>query len=470
MNGVQRVHFFYMHIEPLPHHPPNLIDAFVSAYEVEVDPPNSTVRLVLWDWHHIFILEDGEQKAINYSTYVHDETLSLLARQAKEGDLRCHVQQARHGHVDARPLTEPYTAMPWTRPRITEIPNDSFNWLECPYDPALGPPTGFQLLHRSVRGVWSVQERAICEYRLPRTFATGLIKGLYFDATNQLHRVYDYIGYCLRLGIDFFYVIDQTPDQRLLAPFKPLLQRGLAHYIWWPDAEFIASQYPQTAVYHVWSAAHTRYAYAADFDEYIALPTTPFVKRDCVLGDCASPLRTLLTTERYSKWTALELFCIIMPLWPVPPEERARHPEDDFRYDYNDSVSRGLSYSGRRADPAYLPHVARAIYHSTEPPFANDRKTIYLAANVTFSRPHDVFPIRGYHAVLRNTSDARYLGDIHIRHYRHINALRPLQLPHDNDPKLFWQHAKRDTLISDLVLHAPYPTSIEDFLTWYPTN
>jgi hypothetical protein len=295
-------------------------------------------------------------------------------------------------------------------------------------------------------------------------------QGLYNDAANHLQFHFDYIGYCLRLGIDFFYIIDQSTDQRMHAPFQPLVDRGLAQYLYWPDADGIKVQFAQTAIYHQWSAKHSLYAYAGDIDEYIAVPNEKFEKRECLLGSCPSPLMNLLTSERYRRYVALEMFALIMPMWPVPTNLRQQHPEDDFRYVFNnESVYRRMAYSGRRADKAYLPHQARAIYHSTLPPYDNDRKTIYLTNNVTLARTHDVYPLRGRIDILDNTSDLQYLNDIHILHYRHIFSIRNLQLEHDNVPQ-FWENAVRDTTVADVVLNVPLPTPMEDFLSMYPTE
>ena len=467
VDGVQQMEFFYLHIPLLPWHDPIITRAHVVMFEAEVDMQRGQVNLLLWDRpQNLDLNNNGELIVVNNPVwYAHLQTLAYLAQQAERGELRCHILQEGQLY---RNLTDPLNPhLTWTRPHITQVEHDQWNWLACDFDLALGPPIGIQLLHRVPSGDWVVLERAICPYQLPRTFATGLIKGLYNDAANHLHFIWDFIGYGLRLGIDFFYVIDQTKDQRLRAPFQPLIDRGLVQYLYWPDADGIKVQFAQTAIHHLWSTKHSTYAYAADMDEYIALPNEPFYKRTCLFDGCASPLQSLLTSERYSRYVGLELYAVIMPMWPVPADLRALHPEDERRWLHNESWHRQLAYSGRRADPAYFPHQARAIYHSTLPPWENDRKTIYLVNNVTLARTHDVYPIRGRRDILTAHTAPHFFDDIHVMHYRHIFSVRNLQLEHDNEEH-FWEHAKRETLISDIVLDIPYPTPIEDFLDTYP--
>ena len=467
VDGVQQMSFFYLHIPILPWHDPIITRAHVVMYEAEVDLPAGAVRLLLWDRpQNLDLSNDGDLITVNNPVwYAHIQSLAYLAAQIDKDELRCHILQAGQLYRDVSdPLSSKLT---WSRPSVTQVEHDQWNWLQCDFDPALGPPIGIQLLHMEPAGNWVVLERAICPYELPRTFATGLIKGLYNQAAEHLHFHWDYIGYNLKLGIDFFYVIDQTPDQRLRKPFQPLIDRGLVQYLYWPDADGIKVQFAQTAIHHVWSTKHSTYAWAADMDEYLALPNTPFTQRPCLFEGCPSPLQALLTSERYSRYVGLEMFAIIMPLWTVPEERRAVHPEDNYRWQHNESWHRHMAYSGRRGDPSYLAHQARAIYHSTLPPFENDRKTIYLVNNVTLARTHDVYPVRGRKDLLSSQTDTQFFADIHIMHYRHIFGLRNLQLDHDNEEH-FWQHAQRETLIADIVEHVKYPAPCQDFTDTYP--
>ena len=472
INGVQQMSFIYLPMPPLPGHPENSWKTVAALYEVDVDMVSGLIALIIWDRPQqtpSHTKRNGQPYTIpRYMDVVQavPATLEYLWEQARTGQLRCHVVQAGQAERD---LSDPlHPSLQWSRPNVTRIAHNNWNWMECFFDPALGPPLSLQLLHfDNTTGQWTAFEKTICQFEMPHAFASGLIKGLYNDAPLHLQLIYDYVGYCLRLGIDFFYVIDQTPDQELLVPFQPLIARGLVQYLYWPDADGIRVQFAQTQVYAIWTAKHTRYAYPADIDEYIILPTTPFTPRLCLLEPCDSPLKRLLTSRRYAKWAALEMFSVVYPMWDVPAELRAKHPEDDFRYLHNESFYREMAYHGHRTDPSYLPHQTRAIWHSVLAPYDNDRKTIYQTANVTQVRTHDVFTFKHRKDVLDNVRNQQYFDDIHIAHYRHIFNVRQLQLASDNAPQ-FWDKAVRDTTVADIMLTVPYPTPMADFLSLYP--
>ena len=466
VDGRQQFEWAHLNIPSLPlHSAADLLQVILP--EVDVDLTAGRIRIPLFERTY------GEATEAIQAQW---PALSFLEQRAAAGQLQCRtlhsdetMREETAVGVDVNADVRSNSSSSWRRVSFS-YGRDEWPWLSCSFDPAQPPPRLLFLHHLSPVG-WEDVALFICPYRLPRVFATALIKGSFGVGVSQLHHQFDFISYHLRMGLDYTYVIDQTDEQALLEPFRPLIARGLVRYLAWPKAYAFSAQQMQNTVFHVWSKQHSVWAWPADVDELLVIHNRTIEQRSCprLSIHCPSPLQSALSgATRYSNASAIIVRPYSFPAWPMPAQTAQRYPQDTFRYAHNDSYYRQMAYSGGDLSQ-YLPHAARFLFRSSILSPTEQTKTIHHTHRVQLVRTHDAWPSSAEHPLLDLRQSSLTDDDLAIFHYRHMWGARAMPAAHENEPT-FWDNVTRQPEVADVLLNVRLPTAVSDFMSLYPVD
>ena len=446
----------------LPNHAVNKEGDIVQVMlpEVDVDTAAGTIRIPLFERIMGNVREDN---------IASEGVLKYLQLAVKEDRLFCRTLHSadalREDAVD--PASNATTQ--WTAAEITAGGGDKWSWLTCTYDARLPPPRLLFVRHKSRLG-WENVALHICPYRLPRVFVTGLVKGIYGDGLSQLQHLFDFIGYGLRMGVDYTYVIDLSEERLLFEPFRSLIQRGLVRYLAWPKSDWLYAQQMQNTVFHIWSKRHSQWAWNGDVDEYIVVAQHQVQQRRCpTLGiHCPSALQSALSSPRFVNASGVIFRSFSFPAWPMPAQIAERYPVEAQRYAHNESWYRQLAYTeGDRA--SYLPHAARMTFLAAAE-VGHESKTVHHVRRVRYVRTHDAFSNNeAEHPIVDVGAHEQQPGDLNMHHYRHMYSKRPMPFPYEAEA-VFWDNHTQRADVAHILLTVPLPTAVSDFMSLYPVE